>query len=73
VIKRLVNEDGPCRCLPFPPPRAPDDVALAAITKPRTPIERITCFKCTKKGHYQRDCPQLNETASAAIDDSVAW
>lgn len=73
VIKRLVNEEARVAAS-LPPPRAPpDDVALAAITKPRTPIERITCFKCAKKGHYQRDCPQLNETASAAMDDSVAW
>ncbi|KAI9059947.1 hypothetical protein FKP32DRAFT_1679476 [Trametes sanguinea] len=81
VIQRLINEESriassipPPRASSTRPPRAPDDVALAATMKPRTPLERITCFKCAKKGHYQRDCPQLKtETAAIANTNDAAW
>lgn len=35
------------------------DVAmLAQATKPRTPLEQITCYFCDDKGHYKQDCPK---------------
>lgn len=33
-----------------------DDVTKRGDT-PRTPLDQITCFLCTQKGHYARDCP----------------
>ena len=48
------------------------DTAFYANSK-KTPIERITCFKCQKKGHYQSQCPQNksgNKANVAAMEDS---
>lgn len=41
------------------------NVAFAVRTKPRTPLHMITCHRCYKKGHYQRDCPQPVPPAQA--------
>ena len=48
------------------------DTTFYANSK-KTPIERITCFKCQKKGHYQSQCPQNkfgNKANVAAMEDS---
>jgi len=38
-----------------------DSSALAASSfRRKTPLDRITCFKCQQKGHYQSHCPQSN-------------
>ncbi|KAI0707883.1 hypothetical protein C8Q76DRAFT_594498, partial [Earliella scabrosa] len=69
VINRLLNEEtrqiteqaqAP---VPAPTPTAsgpvPNSVAAAAVistAKPATPLSRITCYNCGKKGHYAEDC-----------------
>ncbi|TBU43783.1 hypothetical protein BD309DRAFT_1029900 [Dichomitus squalens] len=82
VITRLLNAESPQ--LSLNPPHLEIEAALAAHTKLRTPLERITCFKCSKKGHYQRDCPgSATEGANVAFlanlprpdeeDEIIAW
>lgn len=34
-----------------------DDSALAVMHTSRHPLSEITCFFCTKKGHFRSDCP----------------
>lgn len=76
VIKRLINEESRIHAsAPVPAPAAPHsspDAAFAAA-KPRTPIERITCFRCQKKGHYQQDCPERKPAANVAQTKGEAW
>ena len=45
--------------------REQDRVALAAVDKPRTPIQYITCRNCQNKGHYARDCPKNKDNVTA--------
>lgn len=65
VVTRLLNEETRQLSVSGPLAGAPDSTLAAdAKLKPRTPIERITCFKCGKKGHYQRDCAEQKAEAN---------
>lgn len=72
VVTRLLNEEA--HQMTPPAPLTAPDVALTAF-KPRTLIERITCFKCGQKGDYQHDCQQVKDAATTAHpkEDVIAW
>ena len=59
VVTRLLNEESRQNATLA----SSSNTALAAATKLRTPLARITCFKCGQKGHYQVNCPQASTTA----------
>lgn len=74
VITHLLNEES--RQANETIASTSDDHALAATTKPLTPIHCITCFNCKKKGHYKRDCPtreSANAAAAAQANKCEAW
>ncbi|TFK73696.1 hypothetical protein BDN72DRAFT_761184 [Pluteus cervinus] len=43
----------------------------ASPTRKKTPIEKITCFKCGKKGHYQSACNK-SDSANTAADTAAS-
>ena len=62
IVQRLLNEESR---------QLGSNVSLVNMVKtPKkgkkapTPLDKITCFKCQQKGHYQSSCP-LNHTPSA--------
>ena len=59
VISRLLNEEVRQLTLnrDHESHATPNDTAFHANAK-KTPIKRITCFKCQKKGHYRSQCPK---------------
>jgi len=62
VTNRLLNEESrqihSAAPSPSPPSPPPDSAAyVASSSRRKTPLERITCFKCQQKGHYQSHCP----------------
>jgi hypothetical protein len=74
VISRLLNEEVRQLALnrDHEPQTTQKDTAFYVNSK-KTPIERITCFKCQKKGHYQSQCPQNksgDQANAAAMEDS---
>lgn len=71
VVKRLLNEDSRQNQVPA---ISTTTTALAASTsgQPRTPIERITCFNCLKKGHYKVNCPNPASTTPGAAAAAFA-
>lgn len=88
VITRLLNEEArQLQTVPTVPTSAADDAsALAAAAarqssysrtsldspRPRTPLERITCFRCGQKGHYQGACSVPIPAASTSPTAAVA-
>ncbi|KAI0072874.1 hypothetical protein K474DRAFT_1604278 [Panus rudis PR-1116 ss-1] len=68
VIQRLLNEESCQHGNNDDTNSSNDHALLAKAPKPRIPIEKITCFKCNKKGHYQSNCTEA-ETSTAG----VAW
>jgi hypothetical protein len=50
------------------------EVAAAARTVKRRPLDQITCFSCGKRGHYQSACPDKfksdSSTAAAVSADA---
>ena len=62
ITSRLINEESRHTKVPDT-----SDTAYHTTTAPRnrTPLERITCFNCGKKGHYQNNCPNPNKSTPA--------
>ena len=57
VIDRLLNEESRQGTKPNIEPWA-STVAYVADKKPRVPLEKITCYRCGRKGHYKASCPE---------------
>jgi len=68
VISRLLNQ----KARQGIPATDSPSVAMAA-TRVKTPLEKITCFKCQKKGHYQSHCPDADPVAVFAISENLAF
>lgn len=75
VIDQLLNEESRQGTKPIIEPWA-STVAYVADKKPRVPLEKITCYRCGRKGHYKANCPEpereqntKDEKAHLAYDD----
>lgn len=75
VIDRLLNEESRQGTKPNTELWA-STVAYVADKKPRVPLEKITCYRCGRKGHYKANCPEpereqnaKEEKAHLAYDD----
>lgn len=73
VITRLLNEEARQINTNTSRESSTKDAAFLASNQKRTPIAEITCFKCAKKGHYQSQCPNAQQTErahGAFVEDS---
>lgn len=68
VISRLLNEEARQGI-----PAADSPSVAMAATRVKTPLEKITCFKCQKKGHYQSHCPDADPVAAFAVRENLAF
>ncbi|KAE9407200.1 hypothetical protein BT96DRAFT_809726 [Gymnopus androsaceus JB14] len=81
VITRLLNEEtrqsGIRSHAPTPAHtnHTADDEALVVAHTSRRPLSDITCFFCTKKGHFRSNCPDRKawEKSKASGDAHVAY
>ena len=81
VITRLLNEET-CQSgihshtpTPAHTSHTANDEALVVAHTSRRPLSDITCFFCTKKGHFHSDCPDRKawEKSKASGDEHVAY
>lgn len=65
VISRLLNEESRHAAVATAEEMERDEeAAVAAALKPATSkLERITCFNCGNKGHFQANCPHPRDNA----------